>query len=241
MFFKKQKYDLVFGVGEACSCSSTLRRANLQIRSYPFDWLFGSTFLGRVKILTEDFKNLLNLEDMVCTGNNGIPHHLCDIYTNKVTGIGFNHDFLHGVNPLDIIDEITQKYSRRGKRLLESAKTSTNILAVWIDSPGSFWKAKNDEDFIEGQKLLQKKFPNAKVDLLVITWEKGLKFNDKKHYQINNNIQKYSFDYQFHHKKKQIADYVVDEKMLLKILKKYELKMSLKEKIDNYFFKKSKK
>ncbi|MBQ2645142.1 hypothetical protein IJG14_06195 [bacterium] len=234
IFFNKKKYDLIFGIGEACSCSSTLRRANLQIKSFPFDWLFGSTFLGRVNILVNNFENLINLQDIECTGNNGIPHHLCDIYTNKSNGLGFNHDFLSGVNPASVIDEISEKYQRRGNRLIKKANQSENILAVWIDSPGSNWKMKIDEDFVKGQELLQKKFKNAKLDLLVITWEKDLSYKKRKYEKINNNIEKYTFDYQFHHKKKQIPDYVVDEKVLLKILNKYKLKMTFKEKFDNY-------
>lgn len=239
MFFqKKKKYDLIFGIGEACSCSSTLRSANLQVRSYPFDWLFGSTFIDRVKILVNNFENLIRLEDIVCTGNNGIPHHLCDIYTNTANGLGFNHDFLSGCNPADEIDEVVEKYRRRGERLIKSAESAKRILAVWIDSPGSNWKKKNDDDFIEGIKILQQRFPDAKVDLLVIEWEIGREYKNKTYRRLNEFIEKYSFDYQFHHKKKQVADFVVDEKMLHKILKSYELNLTLKEKIENYFFNK---
>ena len=38
----KQHYDFVFSLGQACSCSSSLRAAKLQYASYPFDWLYGS-------------------------------------------------------------------------------------------------------------------------------------------------------------------------------------------------------
>lgn len=241
MFEPKKKYDLIFGIGEACSCSTCLRRANLQIRSYPFDWLFGSTFLDRVKILANNFENLINLEDIECTGNNGIPTHLCDIYSNKSNGFVFNHDFLSGSNPAEVIGEIAEKYKRRGDRLIKSAENSKKILAVWIDSPGALWKMKNDADFTEGQKILQERFPDAQVDLLFVEWEKGRPFKEKKHEIISGNIEKYSFDYQFHHKKKQVADYVVDEKMLAGFLKKYELNLTIKEKIANYIYKKKHK
>ena len=74
--------------------------------------------------------------------------------------------------------------------------------------------------------------------MLVFAWQKNLKFQNRKKEEISNNILKYTFDYQFHHKKKIVADYVVDEKMLLKILRKYELKMSFKEKFENFKLKK---
>ncbi|MCR5260762.1 MAG: papain-like cysteine peptidase [Candidatus Gastranaerophilales bacterium] len=240
MFFgKKKKYDLIFGLGEACSCSSTLRHADLQIRSYPFDWLFGSTFVGRVQILANNFENLIRFEDIVCTGNNGIPHHLCDIYTNKANGLGFNHDFLSGKDPAVEIIEVQKKYQRRADRLIQAAENAKTILAVWIDSPGAIWQKKNDADFIEGYKILQNRFPNAKIDLLFIEWAPEIPYKNRKFRKLSENIFKYSFDYQFHHKTKQIADFVVDEKLLFKVLKQYELNMSFKDKISNFLVKKA--
>lgn len=61
--FKKEKYDLILSIGEACSCTQALRKSNLQIFSYPFDWLFGASFETEVlsesiKILTADYKML---------------------------------------------------------------------------------------------------------------------------------------------------------------------------------------
>ena len=35
---KKERYDLVFGFGATCGCSLTLRRAGLQLLSFPGDW-----------------------------------------------------------------------------------------------------------------------------------------------------------------------------------------------------------
>ncbi len=233
----KKKYDLIFPIGEACSCSSTLRHANLQIQSFPFDWLFGSDFLSRIKILLNNFENLIRLEDIECTGDNGIPSHLCDIYTNRVNGLGFNHDFLHGADVTKEIAEVAAKYQRRAERLLTKAHSAEKILAVWVDSPGCRWFAKDNELFIEGQKLLQEKFPNARVDLLVFIWDKGRPIKKALTEQVSENITKYTFDYQFHHKKKVVADYVVDEKMLMKFLKNYELNMTTKEKVQNLIHK----
>ena len=41
------KYDLIFSMGEACSCSEAIRRLNYQDFSYPFDWVANLTFLER--------------------------------------------------------------------------------------------------------------------------------------------------------------------------------------------------
>lgn len=40
----EKKYDLIFSIGEACSCAEVLRESRLRFYSYPFDWLYGSTF-----------------------------------------------------------------------------------------------------------------------------------------------------------------------------------------------------
>ena len=34
-----KRYDICFGIGEACVCSQVLRKAGLQKLSYPFDWV----------------------------------------------------------------------------------------------------------------------------------------------------------------------------------------------------------
>ena len=238
MFFFKRKYDLIFGIGEACSCSSTLRRANLQIQSFPFDWIFGGTFLERVDILVNNFENFIKYEDLEYLGDNGIPSHLCNIYKNNYNNLIFKHDFLAEDNIEKTIFDVQQKYERRAKRQLSLAEKAERILVIWIDSPGHLWKEKNNQDFINGFNKIQNKFSNAQIDMLVFAWQKNLKFQNRKKEEISNNILKYTFDYQFHHKKKIVADYVVDEKMLLKILRKYELKMSFKEKFENFKLKK---
>lgn len=242
MFCSKKKYDFIFGIGEACSCSSTLRSSNLQIKSLPFDWIFGSSFLGRVNMIMNNFENFIRAEDLEYTGDNGITAHLCDIYKNNYNGLIFNHDFLHGSKLEETIEEVTAKYKRRAARLYQQANSASSILVVWIDSPGANWVMKNNADFVDGHKLLAQKFPDAKVDLLVFAYEQGLNFKNCKYERLNENIEKYTFDYQKkYHKNKPLPDYVVDEKMLAKFLKKYELNLTIKEKWDNYFYKKFKK
>ncbi len=228
-------------MGEACSCSSALRSSNLQIRSLPFDWLFGSTFLGRVDMIVNDFENFLRIEDLELIGDNGIKTHLCDIYRNNFNGLIFNHDFLNGLQLESEFEKVSLKYKRRENRLYEFVNKSEKILVVWIDTPGVNWSLKKNEDFIEGHKKLCQKFPHKQIDLLVFCYEKGLDFKNKKYEKLNDYIEKYTFDYhKTYHKKKLLPDYAVDEKMLAKILKKYELDMTLKEKWENYCYKKFK-
>ena len=93
-----KKYDLIFSLGAACLCSSTLRKKNLQFYSYPLDWVFGGDFTFRVDLLVSDFADYINKEDLVFTGKqNEAKNNLCDIYFNKRTNMGFNHDFPVGI------------------------------------------------------------------------------------------------------------------------------------------------
>lgn len=240
MFNPKKKYDFIFGIGEACSCSSSLRNANLQIQSLPFDWIGGSDFVKRADIISNDFHNFLKKENLEYQGNNGIPSHLCDIYKNNENNLIFNHDFLSGKNFDEECVTVQNKYKRRAERLSNNIKNSKTVLAVWLSTPGAARIDISDDEYIQGYDILTKKFPEQKIDLLVFNYEKGLSFKNKKYEKISDNIEKYTFDYHKpFHKGKQLPDYVVDEKLMMKILKNYELKMSLKQKWNNYLYKKS--
>lgn len=48
---RKRKYDLIFSLGEACFMASALRKNKLRFFACPFDWMYGSNFKGRCKIL----------------------------------------------------------------------------------------------------------------------------------------------------------------------------------------------
>lgn len=66
----EKKYDFVFGIGEACSCSTALRAAHLQIQSFPTDWLAGGDIKERTALIVSDFKDFFNAEDLKYTGDN---------------------------------------------------------------------------------------------------------------------------------------------------------------------------
>lgn len=89
---KAQKYDFVFSIGEACSCTQILRQQGLQKASYPFDWLFGSTFVKRCELLASEFKDFIRKEDLEFSYEERSIK--CYAYHNKLNGITFNHDFL---------------------------------------------------------------------------------------------------------------------------------------------------
>ena len=46
-----KKYNFVFSLGAACTCTDMIRRMKLQDYSYPFDWVWGSSFVERFNYL----------------------------------------------------------------------------------------------------------------------------------------------------------------------------------------------
>lgn len=84
-------YDLIFSIGEACSCTQILRQVELQDFSYPLDWLFGASFTDRIKIVASKFENFFNKDDLIYAyTEEAVPF---DAYKNTLNDMTFNHDF----------------------------------------------------------------------------------------------------------------------------------------------------
>ena len=66
IFHKKNKYDLIMSIGEACFCSQSLRYRNLQRYSYPLDWGFGGNFEKRLSIVKNKFDEHFKKEFLEC-------------------------------------------------------------------------------------------------------------------------------------------------------------------------------
>lgn len=159
-------YDLIVSLGEACSCSDTLRLCKLQEFSYPFDWLYGSNLLDRVKILTSRFENFLRKEDLVFA--HAVSSVSCDAYYNNFNDITFNHDFPMGI-PLDeSFPEVKAKYNRRINRLFEKIDQAQNVLFVHMELSGTTKKFGKNDILMQIQKDLQDAFPSTRCDFLYL-------------------------------------------------------------------------
>lgn len=158
-------YDLIFSIGEACSCSEALRAYKLQNFSYPFDWLYGSTFQQRIELIKSKFKNFINFEDLeykhpVKTVNG-------DAYWNKSNGIIFNHDFPKGISLAESYPGVREKYDRRINRLIDLIEKSESFLMIYLALPESDDLASN-EDLLKAQFDVQKTFPQSKCNILYL-------------------------------------------------------------------------
>lgn len=161
----QEKYDFIFSIGEACSCSSTLRNAGLQHRSMPFDWVARPSLVERAKLFHDNFQNWLPKEAMECVGKQLIEKKPKLIYRNTITGTVFNHDF-----PLDVPFEeaypiVKARHDRRIARLYETIRSSRSVLMVNLAPPNET-KDQSNEDLVAAQKIVSDYFPGVKIHLL---------------------------------------------------------------------------
>lgn len=230
---QKNKFDLFVSLGAACSCTQTLRDNRLQYFSYPFDWLYGSNFLGRVNILLEDFQFWLNKEDLEYAGKREFPLP-CNIYKNLKTGIVFNHDFPLNISLDESFYEVKEKYSRRIARLLNQINTSKSVLFVYIERP-DVREEVLQKDLIKAYELLQNKYPNTDINILYLFSTREVDFPNRKVVKVSDNIFRVSFDY--------CANldghaYVADNELLKNLFKTYKISgkhLSLKQKLGKIF------
>ena len=188
LFKKSKKYDLIFSLGEACSCTQSLRDASLQIFSYPYDWLYGSDFRGRVNILLDDFKRFIDKDDLKYShGERSIK---CNAYKNFFNDITFNHDFLASIDFDKMYGLVKTKYDRRIRRLLFQMEKANKILIVYLETPNSPNKLRNNATLIESLQKVQTKYPNKTIDLLYFSNDSS--FESLKYIKdnISNNILK---------------------------------------------------
>ncbi|MDD4519883.1 MAG: DUF1796 family putative cysteine peptidase [Alphaproteobacteria bacterium] len=236
----KKKYDLIFGIGEACSCTQALRGAGLQIKSFPFDWLYGSDFLGRIEILSSCFKDFFKKEDLVDTKTTNLDKkNLCKIYKNKRNKIVFNHDFLEKMPFDEAYPNVFEKYQRRIGRLFSLIKQAKSFLVVYIETPNAEEKLTDKKDLKKAFSFLQKAFPHKKIDL--IYFSNTTKAFDKQSFEeISKHILLARFNYSSI--KENDPDYAINGKLIKKILRqKFRLKMSFKERIYQILRKRGKK
>ena len=212
------KYDLIVSIGAACSCTETLRAKNLQIYSYPFDWLAGSNFINRVKIINNNFENWFNIEDLKFKGTRKYPMP-CDIYLNTRTNILFNHDFPI-FSPLEILyGEVKEKYDRRINRFLYQISNSKNVLFVYLERP-DLKEDTSTEEIKEGYELLKNRFPSVDINILYLSNAREVDYKNRKIINISDNIVRIDFDYDGYDKK---YPNVVNFEPLLKVFEDIEI------------------
>ena len=163
-------YDLIIGFGMACSCSQSLRKAELQFLSFPFDWVvpdndhFEGDLPRRADIVCAEFADWLNAEDLEYRGPhiNGMDHYL-----NRRWGFVHLHDFPQGVPLEESLPSVAGKYHRRTARMLELIRRSRRVLVVRLDRPDRKHSTPVSDCRLARQALMRK-FPGTAFDFVLI-------------------------------------------------------------------------
>lgn len=128
-----ERFDLVLGLGSACSCTQALRAAGLQLASFPLDWVSGGDLKTRTDLVTGGFAGWMSEDAWTRIDNPGAFGH--DTYLNRRTGLVHPHDFDQG-QPLSVsYPAVKAKYDRRVARLLGLLASAKRVQLVWIGDP----------------------------------------------------------------------------------------------------------
>ena len=168
-------YDFVFSMGQACTCSMTLRHANLQFASFPLDWVSGGTLAMRTNLVVSHFAGWLEKEDFSYHGVN--PKNGLGVFINRRTDFRHPHDF--PVGPIDqTYGEVCEKYRRRIERLYRMIDVSQRVLAAYVTRPDE--AIEPVEELTKCRLRLAEAFPGKTFDLVQFVNEDGRAFADRR-------------------------------------------------------------
>ena len=223
---KKEKYDFIFSLGAACSCSVLLRELGLQYASFPLDWVgnihekSSTAFLKSAELIAKSFPNWMKKENLVRKPSDDTPHHLG--YFDSGTDLFCVHEFMTGGNFESEYPSVAEKYARRIKRFNQLLSTSKKVLAVWISDPRADGEV-SEKDICKVLETLSAAYPKIKFHLFVANLKKNaLPASKEATFICQENFVSYSFDY------RTIADdpqaWAINNDLFRPLFKKYRTK-----------------
>jgi len=207
-----ETYDLAFSLGQACACSTTLRKARLQFASFPFDWLGSATLKERISVLVRRFDHWLDKEDFIYEGPN--PQNGLGIFLNRRTGFQYLHDFADG--PIEKSHaEVAAKYARREKRLLGLIEKSRRVLVVYLDraKPGGNPRPTTDE-IAKARADIAAAFSNTDFDILHFVLDRDIPYDKRIVSNPAEGVTEIRFDY---HSDMTETNYTLTSKALVEL------------------------
>lgn len=198
---EKEHYDLIIGLGPACSCTMSLRRAGLQHLSFPYDWIgprentneYAVDVRHRAENIADEFRGRwLRAEDF--THFDPPPTHPRDCYFNEGLQLLFIHDFEKGDDFAASFPKIQRKYRRRIDRLLELIRDSKRVLLLRVDRPDLAVRTEL-EDCKAAVKALSDHFTSVRFELLLLHCEHGRSYSDRIETDHGNGVRSLVFDY----------------------------------------------
>ena len=196
------KYDLILPLGLACSSSQTVREANLQLLSFPYDWVrpmftdqdrLAHEIRERAEFLCNGFADWLRPEDFQF--QHPLQMTRKDLYVNPRLNLVFNHDFPTGVPFETAFPDVRAKYRRRAGRLTALLRRARSVLIVRVDRPDLDIPT-SVEDCQYVRRRLKEAYPQATFDFFLFTMERGRSFADRRVETVEPGFTRVSFDYQ---------------------------------------------
>lgn len=187
-------YDFVFGLGNACSCTQTLREAGLQFLSFPFDWVIMSgadDLARRVETIANGFAGWFEMKDLERVGAYEAGDK--DIYRNNATGTIFNHEFRRNEDLTQVYPSVRAKYDRRIRRFL-GLLSSREILILRVDRPDQE-SPTSESECRAALRRLRALYPNAHFEMLHLAMASGVSFAGRRVEDLNDGLVRVSFDY----------------------------------------------
>lgn len=191
----RKSYDFIFGLGNACSCTQTLRQAGLQYLSFPFDWVVmgGEHDLEhRVSFIENGFRGWFEQKDLVKVRSYAEGNK--DIYRNTATDTIFNHEFKIGDDLAERFPAVRAKYDRRIVRFLSLLKSSKTILVLRMDRPDQDIPTSPDECH-QALSRLRTLYPQAEFDMILLSMADGIAFADRRVDDLGDGLTRIAFDY----------------------------------------------
>lgn len=200
----KKRYDLIFCIGTACSCSQTLRGAGLQLMSFPFDWVsfhdeaedVRDAVVTRIECICNGFDGWIRREDFHTIGENGGDHMgtgTLDCYNDRLQ-MRFPHDFPTTKSLDESFPSILEKYRRRISRLYELLDQSDRILLFRMERPNQSFEPPV-ESFAAARERLLARYPGKHFDFLAFRQRPGVPYRKRTVERVGDWLTIVSFDY----------------------------------------------
>ena len=187
-------YDFIFGLGNACSCTQTLREADLQFLSFPFDWVILSKtddLRRRVETIANGFAGWFEKGDLRKIGVYAPGNR--DIYLNEATGTVFNHEFRRNEDLDAVYPAVRAKYDRRIRRFLQLLSSSREILVLRVDRPDQV--PTSEAECREALRRLRKLYPSARFEMLHLAMKDGVSVEGRQVEDLGEGLVRVGFDY----------------------------------------------
>ena len=158
-------YDIAVGLGVGCGVSISMREAQVQFYSQPFDWIGCSDPARIAHVIVEGFENWMNLEDLEIEGVRVASQSANYVVRNRRTGELAPHDFPATESLARQYPAFAEKMSRRFVRLKKSLRAAESVLLVVVENPQKPG-CLSDADLERARGILVAAYPNASFDLV---------------------------------------------------------------------------